>query len=75
MPEIKNKCTVPITCFRIGGQTRDLNNFAIFYQIPTFNTPKYSDSKIIVGSTAHVSGSEVKHGSYEVKVNIRGQLH
>ena len=50
-------------------------NLAIFYLIPTFNMSNYSELKIIVGSRSYISGSEVKHGRYEVKVNIRGQFH
>ena len=28
-----------------------------------------------MGSSSHVSGSEVKHSTYEIEVNIRGHFH
>ena len=52
----------------------NFTNLVIFYPIATFNTPKYSESKIKVGSPSHFSGSEVKLGSWEVEVNIGGQF-
>ena len=52
----------------------NFTNLAIFYSISMFDTPKRSELKINVGSSSYVSGSEVKHTSYEVKVNIEGQF-
>ena len=65
-----------------AGRSRSIlevnfTNLVIFYPIATFNTSKYSESKINVGSPSHFSGSEVKLGSWEaeVEVNLGGQFH
>merc|ERR1740128_1415794 len=53
----------------------NFTGLAIFLPISTFNASNFSELKINVGSRSYISGSEVKHGRYEVKVNIRGQFH